>query len=173
MSKKSLDESAIINELKGSSLFFAKQEESPTVHAAQKDPPRAALTLPASPEAKTVKDSTSPPHFGPHEHETPVDSKESERKLDSAHASTLASYPEGLVESIRKIVKSVGKEVSFVRLTPEEKNQLVDLVYTYKRQGVKTSENEINRIAVNLVLADYEANGEASILARVIEALLA
>jgi hypothetical protein len=78
-----------------------------------------------------------------------------------------------LIETIRKTVKVPGKEVSFVRLTPGEKGQLTDIVYTYKRRGQKTTENEINRIAVNLVLEDYKANGEASILARVINALLA
>jgi hypothetical protein len=63
--------------------------------------------------------------------------------------------------------------VSFVRLTPEEKGHLADLVYTYKRQGIKTSENEINRIAVNYILSDYVENGAESVLARVIAALRA
>jgi len=66
-----------------------------------------------------------------------------------------------------------GKEVSFVRLSPEEKGELAEIVYTYKRQGRKTSENEINRIAVNFIVEDYKANGAQSILARVIDALLA
>ncbi|TAK28809.1 MAG: hypothetical protein EPO21_21885 [Chloroflexota bacterium] len=96
---------------------------------------------------------------------------------DSAIASTLdsmlAPYPDSLIASIRKTVKIPGREVSFVRLTAEEKGQLADIVYTYKRQGKKTSENEINRIAVNYILEDYRANGANSILAQVIEALLA
>jgi len=91
----------------------------------------------------------------------------------SAHASTIASYPDGIVETIRRIVKVAGKEVSFVRLSPEEKGELAEIVYTYKRQGRKTSENEINRIAVNFIVEDYKANGAQSILARVIDALLA
>jgi hypothetical protein len=70
-------------------------------------------------------------------------------------------------------VKSVGKEVTFVRLTLEEKNQLVDIAYTCKRQGIKTSENEISRIAINFLLEDYKTNGEASILAKVLASLLA
>lgn len=77
------------------------------------------------------------------------------------------------VEAIRRVVKTPGKEVSFVRLTPKEKEQLADVVYTYKRQGLKTTENEINRIAINALLADYRANGERSVLARVLAALLA
>ena len=58
-------------------------------------------------------------------------------------------------------------------MTPGEKAQLADIVYTYKRQGKKTSENEIHRIAMNYIMADYHAHGELSVLARVIDALLA
>lgn len=85
-------------------------------------------------------------------------------------ASTIASDDE-VTEAIRRIVKRTGREVSFVRLSAEEKGRLADIVYTYKRQGVRTSENEINRIAINLLLEDYDANGGASVLARVLAAL--
>jgi len=94
----------------------------------------------------------------------------------SKQASTLASSSTDLadvIEAIRRVVKVPGKEVSFVRLTPDEKGHLADIVYTYKRRGRKTTENEINRIAVNFILEDYHANGEASVLARVLEALRA
>jgi len=78
-----------------------------------------------------------------------------------------------VVQRIRKIVKTQGREVSFIRLTAEEKGQLADVVYTYKRQGRKTTENEVSRIAVNYLLEDYKANGNTSVLARVLEALQA
>ena len=102
-------------------------------------------------------------------------------KRTNGRASTLASTPPsqlaasdaGVIETIRKIVKDPGKEVSFVRLSPTEKGHLADIVYTYKRQGVKTSENEINRIAVNYLIDDYRQHGERSILAQVIAALRA
>ncbi len=93
--------------------------------------------------------------------------------LASEQASTLAAVSDETIDTIRRAVKVAGKEVSFVRLTAEEKAQLADIVYTYKRQGKKTTENEINRIAVNYMIEDYKANGERSVLARVIAALLA
>jgi hypothetical protein len=106
----------------------------------------------------------------------PTTSKKSSNK-DSKHASklasTIASNQDDMIEMIRKAVKVPGKEVSFIRLTADEKGQLADIVYTYKRQGKKTSENEINRIAINYILEDYRANGERSVLARVIASLLA
>ena len=79
------------------------------------------------------------------------------------------------IETIRKSVKKVGREELFVRLTPEEKNELRSIVYKinefYRGQGGKTSENEISRIALNWLLADYKTNGEFSILAITQEAL--
>ncbi|HEY8311262.1 MAG TPA: hypothetical protein VIG47_11935 [Gemmatimonadaceae bacterium] len=92
------------------------------------------------------------------------------RTRASNHASTLASESDH-VDAIRKVVKRPGKEVVYVRLTPEEKGQLADVVYTYKRQGVRTSDNELGRIAINGLLADYQENGEGSLLAKVLAAL--
>ncbi len=70
-----------------------------------------------------------------------------------------------MLEDIRKVLKIQGKEVSYVRLTREEKNQIADIIYSYKRQGVKTTETEIGRIAINWLVEDYRSNGKASILA--------
>ncbi len=97
-----------------------------------------------------------------------------ENKPSSTHASNRAStiaIESDRVEAIRKVVKRPGKEVVYVRLTTEEKGQLADVVYTYKRQGVRTSDNELGRIAINGLLSDYQENGEESLLAKVLAAL--
>ena len=61
---------------------------------------------------------------------------------DSKHANML-SLPPDILETIRKIVKNPGKEeVLYVRLSKEEKDKLADISYTYKRQGIRTSDNE-------------------------------
>ncbi len=92
-------------------------------------------------------------------------------KKASKHASALAVKPD-LIEIIRKIVKTPAKEeVLYVRVTKVEKNQLDDIKYIYDRQGIDTSANELGRIAVNFLIADYQANGEQSILAKVLAAL--
>ena len=91
--------------------------------------------------------------------------------LASKHASTLALSTE-MIEFIRKIVKNPGKEdVLYVRLTKDEKDKLADVSYTYKRQGMKTSDNEVVRIAINALLEDYKANGEGSLLATILASL--
>ena len=87
----------------------------------------------------------------------------------SKHASTLALDVD--LKLLHKTLKLIGKEVLYVRLTQEEKNQVNDIEYTYQRQGIKTSGNEIGRIALNVLLADYKANGEHSILAKMLAEL--
>jgi hypothetical protein len=125
---------------------------------------------PPQEEVSPVKQTPKPPTPVLKQQRRKIESK-SASKQASITASTLADNQVELVEIIRKTVKRVGKEVFFIRLTPEEKSQLGDIIYVYKRQGIKTSENEIGRIGLGLLIADYQANGEASVLALVIEAL--
>jgi hypothetical protein len=129
------------------------------------DSPSDNQPLPESPPRSPRPKRPRPSHAEPSGHLAST--------TDSNSASTLARYLGPTIEAIRKTVKTPGKEVSFVRLTPHEKAELAEIVYTYKRQGRKTSENEINRIAVNFIVEDYKTNGIDSILARVIDALLA
>ena len=76
-----------------------------------------------------------------------------------------------IIEKVRKTVKVIGKEPSTHRLTPEEKKVIIDIVYAYKSSGIKTSENEVARIAINFLVNEYKENGENSILKKVIKAL--
>jgi len=85
---------------------------------------------------------------------------------DSKQASTL-SLSKDFLESIRKVVKNPGKEeVIYVRLTKEEKDSLADISYTYKRQGIRTSDNEVVRVAINALLEDYKINDPVAVLLR-------
>src|SRR5262249_38984516 len=90
----------------------------------------------------------------------------------SAAADTILSpNQDQLIETIRKAVKRLGKEATFCRFTQEEKNTLSDVIYTYKRSGTRTSENEVIRIAVNWLLENYQSYGQNSVLAQVLEKL--
>jgi hypothetical protein len=83
----------------------------------------------------------------------------------------LSSYQASMIADIRSLVRRVGKETAFVRLTQEEKQELFDVVYTHKRQGIRTSENEVCRVALNFLLRDYKESGDESMLAKVLKAL--
>jgi hypothetical protein len=75
------------------------------------------------------------------------------------------------IDLIRKAVRELGKEAATHRFTVTEKKELADLIYTYKNRGIKTSENEIARIAVNFIVEDYKVNGENGVLHKILKAL--
>jgi hypothetical protein len=151
--KKKLDTEAIQNELAGSVFFPSRTTE------------------PAPPERNPLPHEHTPVQDQlPTTHTTPaLLASEKASSNASKHASTLALSAD--LQGIHKIVKFIGKEVLYVRLTQEEKNQVADIEYTYQRQGIKTSGNEIGRIALNVLLADYKAHGEQSILAKMLAEL--
>src|SRR5579872_6613187 len=151
---KKLRVDQITSELEGSAFFTRKTSQPDDLRAQAATPEQ----LPESPRRPQRGSATRQPGAS---------------KQASLHASRLATPKGDLIDLVRRVVKTPGKEVSYVRLTPDEKTQLADIVYTFKRQGRQTSENEINRIAVNLILEDYKANGGANMLARVLEALQA
>jgi hypothetical protein len=162
--KKRLHETDVANELRGASLFFQKSpadaEEAPAVKPRRRaaNPEKSPPTDAAVAEPVAAPDETSPMAL-PAEIMAPAatappDADESQR-----------------VEGIRKAVKQLGKEATFCRFTLEEKNVVGDIVYTYKRNGIRTSENEIIRIAVNWLLEDYRTDGPNSVLAQVLDKL--
>lgn len=159
MSKKKLNTDIIANELEGASLFFTKQPV--------KDVPVPAKTV-ITPPPQPLEDARQPK-------KKPALEKRKESTKASMSASTLASSDDDMTEIVRKKVKQLGKEVVFLRLTPEEKRELSSVVYTlnelYRGEIRKTTENEVGRIGLNYLLEDYKLNGEGSILARVIKAL--
>jgi len=93
------------------------------------------------------------------------------RHHDTSRDTTLPRYHDAMVEVVRKSVKEFGKEAATHRFTLEEKKAVADIIYAYKGRSIKTSENEIARIAINFVINDYEENGENSILHKVLDAL--
>ena len=166
--KKHINTSEIMSELEGSVFFPAKADKSKQDHSPEPIENNDIASTPVTTQAdKEVnqKDSNSASLLT--SKQTP-----SQASIDaSRQASKLAIKPD-IIEIIRKIVKTPAKEeVLYVRVSKDEKNQLGDIEYTYGRQGIDTSANELGRIAVNFLTADYKANGENSILAKVLAAL--
>jgi len=108
-------------------------------------------------EEKQIPYDTMTPRY--HDTETPVN-----------HDTTIP-FENDLFETVRKSVKQIGKEAATYRFTLDEKNELADIKYTYKRQGITTSENELTRIAINYFIEDYRQNGEESLLAKILKRL--
>lgn len=75
------------------------------------------------------------------------------------------------IEDVRKAVKQFGKEAATHRFTKDEKQRIAELVYSYSHKGIRTSENEITRIAVNVLLEDQKRRDKDSLLDQVLRLL--
>jgi len=150
--KKKINTQAIVNELQGS-VFFPKRQQEPVE---QED-----TSIPTLQQPRLTPDTTTPRY-----HDTKHDTM-----IPSNH-DTVASVEEtDILEGVRKAVRQFGKEPATQRLTLEEKQALADIEYSYKRQGIRTSGNEIIRIAANYIVREYQLNGANSILAQVLKKL--
>ena len=91
--------------------------------------------------------------------------------LSSNHATMPPDMYDDVVEHIRQAVKHTGKEAGTYRITRAEKKALLEICYSFRLAGIRTSENEITRIALNYLIHDHNNNPKDSILERVIEAI--
>jgi len=151
----------IENELAGSSVFFQKPKADAPQEASRAQSPKREQT--------NTRATVIPRH-----HDTKkLDTGESHPVSDTAGKQPTGDEDKTAVtlETIRRSVKQLGKEAATHRFTTQEKNVLADIVYTYTRQGYRTSENEITRIAVNWLILDYQERGEQSVLAQMLELL--
>jgi hypothetical protein len=160
--KKQLNTAGMINELQGASSFFPSSKPVADLPIKYETTPPSQVIEPQS-KLKDIQTVIK-------KKEIKIDNRNN-RNNESNQASELASYHASMIEDIRHSVNILGNTVSYLRLTKEEKDELSDIIYTYKRQGVKTSENEIGRVAINFLIEDYKANGQESMLAKVIERL--
>jgi hypothetical protein len=87
------------------------------------------------------------------------------------HDTIIPQAEDDIFNVVRKAVKQIGKEAATHHFTLDEKNLLADIEYTYKRQGIRTSENEITRTAINYFIEDYRKNGASSLLATILQRL--
>ena len=91
--------------------------------------------------------------------------------LSSNHATMQPDNQNDVIEHIRQAVRHTGKEAGTYRITREEKKALLEICYSYRLEGIRTSENEITRIALNYLIHDHKSNTKDSVLERVMEAI--
>jgi hypothetical protein len=87
------------------------------------------------------------------------------------HGIVVSRYQDTNIESLRKAVKEFGKEAATHRFTLAEKRAIASILHTLQMQGIRTTENEITRIAVNFVIDEFNLHGKDSLLALVLQAL--
>ena len=79
--------------------------------------------------------------------------------------------PKNYANAICRAVRRAGKEAGTYRLSAKEKAALVKIVYSFRIRGIRTSENQVARIAINHTIEDLEQKGTESVLSRTLEAL--
>jgi hypothetical protein len=171
--KKKLNIDAITNELEGASLFFARPSAAPT------PPPENTEDEPKTSEVKVESETVTPVYEKPKvrkitkRKESKIEQKESNRDttIPRHHDTTVSRYHDTIIELVRKAVRELGKEAATHRFTMAEKKAIADIIYTYKNESIRTSENEIARIAVNFIIEDYRENGKNSVLDKALKAL--
>src|SRR5258708_24145 len=122
MPKKKFDTTDITNELQSSAFFPSHKTDALKEQKTESHSPIDQQK--ATPVENHSSDTVIPRHHDtmtPRYHDTtiPVDSSEGE-----------------MVEHVRKIVKQVGKEPATQRLTMNEKQDLAEIEYIYKKSVV-------------------------------------
>lgn len=142
-----------------------REVPTPAVPVAEPAPALAPVRPTSIPKASTTRKSNRDT-TKPRNRDTTISTT-----LPFHHETMAGSNLGAMVDTIRKAVRVVGKEAATLRLSADEKTRLADIIYTYKRQGKRTSETELIRIALNFVLEDYQQNGSNGVLAQAVQAL--
>lgn len=132
--------------------------DSPFFAPPQSEPERATAVFSSQENEKVEsRDTTIPSN-----HDTEV----------SRHQGVMASrYHDTTIEFVRKSVKEFGKEAATHRFTLAEKRAIANIVHSLNMQGIRTTENEITRIAINFVIDEFNRQEKDSILGLVLQAL--
>lgn len=153
---------------KGIDAFFSPLSPTPLPETSKPD---VSDTEPVvKPEPSNTSTINKPKIQIPQKHKKKVPSNR-DTTIPRHHDTTVSRYHDTSIGLLRKAVKEFGKEAATHRFTMEEKRAVANLIFTYKSQGIRTSENEIARIAINFIIADFNENGENSILDKVMKAL--
>ncbi len=160
--KKRLDNPTLTSELREGSVFFRRPGQ-----------PAPAATPAAEPAARQAPQQAPVPSRTQSTEPKPTQENMNGSVISRNRDVMTSRYTDELIEGIRKNVRAVGREPGTIRLTEQEKVELTDIIYTLGRQGNRTSENEIYRIGLNFLLADWREHGQESLLARVLAALRA
>jgi hypothetical protein len=148
--KKKLNEAAIANELHGSAFF------RPQAAVRKDEHPSPASEIPHPIEATP---------------QTPLPLVPSDTTVSRYRDTVIPRHHDTVIETTRRAAKQIGKEAATHRFTLEEKKAMRSIERDYEEQEIRTSENEITRIAINYIIADYRTHQGESILARILTLL--
>lgn len=74
-----------------------------------------------------------------------------------------------LCASIHNSIKEIGREASTYRLSSNEKDKIIQVIYELRKRKIQIKENEIIRISINFLFHDYDLNKDDSLLIKIKE----
>ena len=103
--------------------------------------------------------------------EEPHTPSDHDTEVSSNHGIVVSRHQATTIEYVRRSVKEFGKEAATHRFTLVEKRAIANIVHTLNMQGIRTTENEITRIAINFVIDEFNRQEKDSLLGLVLQAL--
>lgn len=103
--------------------------------------------------------------------EAPPTPSHHDTEVSSNHGIVVSRYQATTIEYVRRSVKEFGKEAATHRFTLAEKRAIANILHTLNMQGIRTTENEITRIAINFVIDEFNRQEKNSLLSLVLQAL--
>ena len=84
------------------------------------------------------------------------------------HDTVVSSNHDTIISSINEGIQEIGRVAATYRLTKWEKEHLQDLIYHFRKESVKVSENSLIRISINYIINDHEVSKKRSIISRIL-----
>lgn len=94
--------------------------------------------------------------------------QKTQRNLSRHLDSKLICNQIDLVKDIKWKIREFGREASTYRLSLEEKNSIIEVIYDFRKKKVRISENDVIRIAIRFLIYDHCLKKEKSLLTRVV-----
>lgn len=136
--------------------------ETQTVNKSHEETVSPALSEPVNEKDTTHRDTMASSN-----RDTTV-SGNHDTTVSDHHDATMPRHRD-TIQQVVASVREIGKEAATHRFTKAEKEAVAELIYVYKRKGIKTTENEIVRIALNYVIKVYREAGDKSLLSEVLQ----
>ena len=165
MNKKKIDVGKVANELREGSVFFrpptAETPEAPEASPVDAPPSRRPDVVTS--RRRDIRTSRLQDAATDGRH----DSAASRRRGAAAAREGAGDRATALAQGVQEL----GTKRTTIRFSRPEKAALREIVHAYDRREIRTTENELTRIAVSWLVEDYRELGEGSVLARVVAQL--
>lgn len=168
--KKQLPTDVISSELAQSSVFFQKATKERSGNKMEVPSGDKPTKPHSSPLPEPSRSSTPPAREEQRETRQPAVKEESKEDANTdVNYDVMTSQSQDInLRKWQEIIENTETQNSALRLTSEERYAIEDVVNELRRKyGVKTSMNEVARLGLMLLIADFKKNKKESMIHKV------